>query len=50
MAEWIPGQPTEYYEEGGVYQADSGTWFVRENGDWRPMTSEEVTAWLAAQP
>lgn len=49
MAEWIPGQPTEYYPEGGVHQTDSGAWFIRRDGSWQRMTDEEVQTYLQEQ-
>ena len=46
---WVPGQPTVYHPEGAVIQHPAGSYYIRENGNWRLMTEEEVQAWLAAQ-
>lgn len=47
---WIPGETPIYYANGGAYQdALTGRWYVRENGDWRPMSDDEVRQWQESQ-
>lgn len=42
MEYWQPGQSPEYHPEGAIIQHPQGPYYIRENGNWRLMTEQEI--------